>query len=140
MSLFEHEEPPEQTERSGTRQAIRVGPLESNFKHEDYLQAVSKVRHYIREGDIYQVNLSQRYRFPLEGDPFLLWESLYDMNPAPFYAYINAGDHQVLSTSMERFLLRRESTIETRPIKGTRPRRLRTVRRLTSSAPSPAAT
>ena len=80
------------------------------------------MRHYIREGDIYQVNISQRYRFPLEGDAFLLWESLYEMNPAPFYAYINAGDHQVLSTSMERFLLRRKSTIETRPIKGTRKR------------------
>jgi para-aminobenzoate synthetase component 1 len=101
---------------------IQVGALQSNFSHEAYLHAVRKARHYIREGDIYQVNLSQRYQFELAGDTFQLWKSLFNMNPAPFYAYIQAGDHQVLSTSMERFLYRRGSYIETRPIKGTRKR------------------
>jgi para-aminobenzoate synthetase component I len=101
---------------------IKVGPLASNFTHDDYLAAVGRVRHYIREGDVYQVNLSQRFQFSFEGRPFALWEHLYALNPAPFYAYIQAEDHQVLSTSMERFLLRRGSTIETRPIKGTRKR------------------
>ena len=102
--------------------AFRTGPLESNFSHDAYLSAVDRIREYIRNGDVYQVNLSQRFKCPFEGDPFQLWESLYGLNPAPFYAFINAGDHQVLSTSMERFLLRRGSAIETRPIKGTRPR------------------
>jgi len=108
-------------ETDGVR-SLRVGNLRSNFTHEEYLDAVGKVRHYIREGDVYQVNLSQRYSFSLDGNPFQLWKSLYDINPASFYAFINAGDHQVLSTSMERFLLRRGRTIETRPIKGTRKR------------------
>jgi para-aminobenzoate synthetase component 1 len=101
---------------------IKAGPLASNFTHDDYLEAVRRVRHYIREGDVYQVNLSQRFRFNFEGQPFALWEHLYALNPAPFYAFIQAGDHQILSTSMERFLLRQGSMIETRPIKGTRKR------------------
>jgi para-aminobenzoate synthetase component 1 len=66
--------------------------------------------------------MSQRFHFPLEGDPYVLWEGLFGMNPAPFYAYLHAGDHRILSTSMERFLVRRGEEIETRPIKGTRPR------------------
>ena len=96
--------------------------MQSNFTHERYLEAVRRVRRYIRDGDVYQVNLSQRFRFPLQGSPFQLWQHLFALNPAPFYAFIQAGDHQVLSTSMERFLYRRGSYLETRPIKGTRPR------------------
>ncbi|HBD09345.1 MAG TPA: aminodeoxychorismate synthase component I [Syntrophobacteraceae bacterium] len=102
--------------------ALRLGPLTSNFSHDAYIEAVKRVRRYIRAGDVYQVNLSQRFRFPFEGSPFTLWEHLYALNPAPFYAFIQAGDHQILSTSMERFLLRQGATIETRPIKGTRKR------------------
>jgi para-aminobenzoate synthetase component I len=99
-----------------------VGPLRSNFKHLEYIDAVRRVRRYIRQGDVYQVNLSQRYQFPLQGDSFQLWRSLFELNPAPFYAFIQAGGHQVLSTSMERFLFRRGRYMETRPIKGTRKR------------------
>jgi para-aminobenzoate synthetase component 1 len=101
---------------------LRVGPLSSGFSHEGYLRALARVRAYIRAGDVYQVNLSQRFSFDLEGEPFALWERLLAVNPAPFYAYVNAGDHQALSTSMERFLYRRGAYLETRPIKGTRPR------------------
>jgi para-aminobenzoate synthetase component 1 len=104
------------------RNRFEVGPLQSNFSESDYLAAVSRVRDYIRRGDVYQVNLSQRFQFPLKGDPFMLWKSLFEINPAPFYAYINAGDHHILSTSMERFLFRKDGFIETRPIKGTRGR------------------
>ena len=101
---------------------LRVGSLQSNFSHEQYLHSIRRVRRYIRDGDVYQVNLSQRFRFPFQGNPLRLWERLYALNPSPFYAFIQAGDHQVLSTSMERFLYRRGSYLETRPIKGTRPR------------------
>ena len=103
-------------------EAFKIGELESNFRHDDYLSAIGKIRRYIREGDVYQVNLSQRFRFSFEGNAFRLWKALFSMNPAPFYAYIHAGDHRVLSTSMERFLYRRGDIIETRPIKGTRKR------------------
>ncbi len=102
--------------------SYHVGPLQSNFSREAYLEAVARIREYIRQGDVYQVNLSQRFSFPLTGDPFSLFQRLFALNPAPFYAYLNCRDFQILSTSMERFLFRREDYLETRPIKGTRPR------------------
>jgi para-aminobenzoate synthetase component 1 len=102
--------------------AILAGALQSNFTHEGYLRAIKRIREYIRQGDVYQVNLSQRFQFPFQGNPFRFWEHLFSLNPAPFYAYVNGGDHCVLSTSMERFLFRRGTYIETRPIKGTRKR------------------
>ncbi|ACL02932.1 Chorismate binding-like protein [Desulfatibacillum aliphaticivorans] len=101
---------------------LKTGVPVSNFDPKDYMLAVEKVIAYIREGDIYQANLSQRFQFAFEGNPFALWERLFARNPAPFYAFIHAGDHQVVCTSMERFLYRKGSYIETRPIKGTRPR------------------
>ena len=100
----------------------QVGELSSTFSREHYLEAVRRAREYIRQGDIYQVNLSQRFSFPFQGDLYRLFLQLFQRNPAPFYAYLNCGDFQILSTSMERFLLRQGDYLETRPIKGTRPR------------------
>ncbi|MHB8068580.1 MAG: aminodeoxychorismate synthase component I [Desulfobaccales bacterium] len=100
----------------------QVGPLQSNFTRAAYLQGVSRVRDYIRQGDVYQVNLSQRFSFPFQGEAYRLFLRLFALNPAPFYAYLNCQDFVILSTSMERFLFRREDYLETRPIKGTRPR------------------
>jgi para-aminobenzoate synthetase component I len=100
----------------------QVGELGSTFSREGYLAAVGQAREYIRQGDIYQVNLSQRFSFPFQGDLYQLFLQLFQRNPAPFYAFLNCGDFQILSTSMERFLLRQGEYLETRPIKGTRPR------------------
>jgi len=100
----------------------RVGPPKSNFTRDAYLRALARIREYIREGDVYQVNLAQRFSFPLSGEPYHLFQRLFRLNPAPFYAYLHCEDFQVISTSMERFLLRRGDYLETRPIKGTRPR------------------
>jgi len=99
-----------------------VGPLTSNFTREAYLQSVSRIREYIRQGDVYQVNLSQRFSFPFQGEAYRLFLRLFALNPAPFYAYLNCRDLVILSTSMERFLYRQGDYLETRPIKGTRPR------------------
>ena len=100
--------------------------LQRSFSRAAYEEAVARVRQHIYDGDVYQVNLSQRFVFPLHEAAHSLWQRLYAANPAPFYAYVDGGDHQVLSTSMER-LLRIDADeegerIETRPIKGTRPR------------------
>ena len=100
----------------------RIGQPQSNLTRPDYLAALTRIREYIRNGDVYQVNLTQRFSFPLSGEPYYLFQRLFQVNPAPFYAYLNCGDFQVLSTSMERFLYRRGDYLETRPIKGTRPR------------------
>lgn len=94
----------------------------SNLSRTNYMDAIRKIREYIASGDVYQVNMSQRFQTDFAGVPFSLFRTLYNQNPAPFFAYVNAGDHQVVSTSPERFVRRSGAQIETRPIKGTRPR------------------
>ena len=96
--------------------------LQSNFDQAGYEAAVGQIRDYIAAGDAYQVNLSQRFETSFEGSPFGFFRTLYEANPAPFFAFINAGDHTVISTSPERFIKLAERRVETRPIKGTRPR------------------
>jgi para-aminobenzoate synthetase component I len=99
-----------------------AGKCASVFSRAEYLSAVGAIRRYIVEGDVYQVNMSQRFQAPFAGDPFDCFATMYAANPAPFFAYINAGDHQIVSTSPERFIELRNGSVETRPIKGTRPR------------------
>jgi para-aminobenzoate synthetase component 1 len=99
--------------------------LRSTFTHRGYLNAVAKVREYIVAGDIFQANLSQRFQAPLREQPFDLYRRLRRRNPAPFAAYLAFDDVTVLSASPERFLrLDPDGQVETRPIKGTRPRGL----------------
>jgi len=86
---------------------------------------VARVREDIVAGDIFQANLSQRLQAPLHEAPFDLYRRLRRRNPAPFAAYFDCGDLTVLSASPERFLrLDEHGSVETRPIKGTRPRGL----------------
>ena len=94
----------------------------SNFTRTDYIDAIKKIKAYITSGHVYQVNLSQRFETDFKGDAFDLFQRLYNSNPAPFFSYINAREHQIVSTSPERFLLQTGKKVETRPIKGTRPR------------------
>jgi len=94
----------------------------SNFTRSDYMRSVEKIKAYISAGHVYQVNLSQRFEMACTGDPYELFCNLFKRNPAPFYAFVNAGDHQIVSTSPERFLKQNGTQVETRPIKGTRPR------------------
>ncbi|MEJ2041449.1 MAG: chorismate-binding protein, partial [Desulfosarcinaceae bacterium] len=82
------------------------GQPSSNFSRPEYERTVGQVIDYIAAGDVYQVNLSQKFATPFSGDGFALFRHLFHNNPAPFFAYINAGDHQIVSTSPERFLLR----------------------------------
>lgn len=99
-----------------------TGQCASVFSRAEYCSAVEAIRRYIVEGDVYQVNMSQRFQAPFAADPFDCFAKMYAANPAPFFAYINAGDHQIVSTSPERFIELRNGGVETRPIKGTRPR------------------
>ena len=96
--------------------------LKSNFTRSEYVRAVQKVRDYIIAGDIFQVNLSQRFQTPVTIPPYELFLRLRDINPAPFAAYLNFEDLIVISASPERFLRVQGNEVETRPIKGTRPR------------------
>jgi para-aminobenzoate synthetase component 1 len=100
-----------------------VPGLRSNFTREGYLDAVARVIEYIRAGDIFQANLSQRLEGSLLDTPLALYERLRRRNPAPFAALLDFGDVVVASSSPERFLrVQPDGRVETRPIKGTRPR------------------
>ncbi len=109
----------------GVDGAEAVG-LRSTFTHRGYLDAVARVREYIVAGDIFQANLSQRLQAPLGEPPLELYTRLRRRNPAAFAAYLDFDDLHVLSASPERFLRLDENGrhVETRPIKGTRPRGL----------------
>ncbi len=99
--------------------------IKSNYTNrESYEDAVQQVIDYIYAGDIFQANLSQRFeaQLPIQDSPFKLYRRLRTINPAPFAAYLNFENVVIASASPERFLLLRDNWIETRPIKGTRPR------------------
>ena len=97
-------------------------PVRSNFTHDEYIVALRRVKEYIAAGDIYQANLTQRLTAPLETTAWDLYRRLTHTNPAPFAAFFETPDCVVISCSPERFLQVRSGEVETRPIKGTRPR------------------
>jgi para-aminobenzoate synthetase component 1 len=96
--------------------------LTSNFSRPDYLRAVRRVVDYIVAGDVFQVNLGQRLLHPARDGSPALYLRLRQRNPAPFAGYFDLGQFQVVSASPERFVQVRGDQVETRPIKGTRPR------------------
>jgi para-aminobenzoate synthetase component 1 len=101
---------------------IAITGLKSNFTRESYCGAVEKILDYIARGDIFQANLSQAFQFSFNVEPWRLFERLRSVSPAPFSAFMNLGERSVVSSSPERFLRLTRGTVETRPIKGTRPR------------------
>jgi para-aminobenzoate synthetase component 1 len=96
--------------------------ISSNVTREDYYKAIDRAKELIARGDIYQVNLSQRLECDFEGDAFELYMRLRKINPAPFAAYLDFDKFKIVSASPERFAKIDGRHIETRPIKGTRPR------------------
>ncbi|HKK00237.1 MAG TPA: aminodeoxychorismate synthase component I [Desulfotignum sp.] len=102
-----------------TRFCIDARGLVSGFEKSEYLAAVKKIIQYLKAGDIYQANLSQRFETGFSGNAYALFLALFQRNPAPFFSYVQAGDHQIVSTSPERFVRQRGNQVETRPIKGT---------------------
>jgi para-aminobenzoate synthetase component I len=101
--------------------------VESNFSQSQYQQAFNKIKAYIEAGDCYQVNLAQRFSAKVSGDSWQAYKKLREISPAPFMAYMQlplneTEQFQVLSNSPERFIEISGNHVETRPIKGTRPR------------------
>jgi len=94
----------------------------SNLSYDHYIDAVKKILEYISAGDIYQVNLSQRFAIDFAGNPWDFYHKFRTLSPAPFGAYLVTDEHTIMSNSPERYLLIKGDYIETRPIKGTRPR------------------
>ena len=102
-------------------------PVRSSFSRGEYLQAVQRCIEYIKAGDVFQVNLSQRFTSGLNSQPAEIWSRLSSQAPAAYSAFLDYGDHAIVSNSPELFLrveqppgTNRRQVI-TRPIKGTRP-------------------
>ena len=101
---------------------VKPTKLVSNFTKKGFEDSVEKVRQYIKSGDIYQANLTQRFSGKTTLSSYELYRDLRRFSPAPFGAYLNFDDFNILSNSPERFIKCVDKKLETRPIKGTRPR------------------
>ncbi len=98
-------------------------PMRGDLAPEDYRQAFERVQQYIQAGDCYQINLTQRFRAPCQGDPWSAYQALRAACPTPFSGFQVLDDGSaLLSLSPERFIRVSQGQVETRPIKGTRPR------------------
>ena len=97
--------------------------ITSNMDENTYATAFKKIKQYLKEGDCYQVNLAQRFVANCTGAPWTAYLKLRALNTAPFSCYLNLPNVQVLSSSPERFLKVTQRLVQTKPIKGTRPRK-----------------
>ena len=98
------------------------GKITSNFTPDSYAVAFARVQDYLQAGDCYQINLAQRFSAKAQGDAFGAYLKLRGLSPAPYAAFLNLPQAQILCSSPERFISVRNGKVETRPIKGTRPR------------------
>jgi aminodeoxychorismate synthase component I len=94
----------------------------SNMNKTDFVHMVERAREYIAKGDVYQINLSQRFEIPFRCQPEAFLAKLYRVQPVPFACCLNFGEFQLLSGSMELFLRKKGRRLVTGPIKGTRKR------------------
>lgn len=93
----------------------------SNFSNEQYLEAVARSIEYVKAGDIFQVNLSQRLLAPFDESPVELFKRSCQTNESTFAAYFDLGESQIVSASPERLVNIHDGVVEARPIKGTFP-------------------
>ncbi|RRA91461.1 aminodeoxychorismate synthase, component I [Aeromonas veronii] len=98
------------------------GSWQSNMSRAEYGEKFAHIQEYLAAGDCYQINLTQRFSAPYQGDEWQAYCVLATANKAPFSAFIRLPESALLSLSPERFLLLDGRHIETKPIKGTRPR------------------
>ena len=106
----------------GSPQATGSDAFRANQTRPEFEARVARAQEYIAAGDIYQVNIAQKFNTPFAGNPYRLFEHLLARSPAPGGAFLDFGDTRVLSASPELFLRIRGRHVTTRPIKGTRPR------------------
>jgi para-aminobenzoate synthetase component I len=113
-------EQPAITEKSaeGTVSVERSVAMSEN----DFISAVGKIQHYIREGDVFQVNLSVRQSQKLAASPYAIYKKLRELNPSPYMSYVHTPDFQIASGSPELLVKKKGTEVSTRPIAGTRSR------------------
>ena len=107
------------TQKSGPYSSYNHNHVCSNMTKYEYIDMVNKGKSFIEQGDIYQVNLSQRFVTKFKLDPFEYFLKFYSIQPVPFGCYLDFGDYQLISGSMELFLRKSGNKLVTNPIKGT---------------------
>ena len=108
--------------RRGELDNIDFSQIRCNMDRDYYFKAIEKIKRYIYDGDVYQINFSQRFECDYSARPIGLfhWQNHY--NPSPYSAYIDGGGFHIVSASPEMFITIADGVISTKPIKGTRPR------------------
>ncbi|WP_181297496.1 aminodeoxychorismate synthase component I [Pseudomonas sp. Q2-TVG4-2] len=117
VELFQSDYRPEHTSFS------LESPFTPDLQRSEYQSAVEHIQRYIQAGDCYQVNFAQRFRAPCTGDPWQAYRALRAACPTPYSGFMTIKGGAIVSLSPERFLRLSNGTVDTRPIKGTRPRR-----------------
>jgi len=118
MALFEAPTSP-----AGDSTAFTLlGPFSADLQMNDYRQAIERIQQYIQAGDCYQVNFAQRFRADYQGDAWAAYRALRAACPTPYSGFVALEHGAIASLSPERFLRLSQGEVETRPIKGTRPR------------------
>ncbi len=107
---------------SGAMPGGTLRPADSTLRREEYERAVERVKEYVRAGDVFQVNISQRFEVPFEGDPISLYRALRRRNPSPFGGMVSFPGFVAVSSSPERLVSLHGRRASTRPIAGTYPR------------------
>lgn len=108
---------------SRTSAGFHLKHFRPDIKKKNFKKIVQRAKTYIRDGDIYQANLSQRFQFDFQGSSLKLYEALREINPSPFACFLKIRDFEIISSSPERLVQKRGRHCETLPIAGTRPRR-----------------
>ncbi|CAG9001503.1 MAG: Aminodeoxychorismate synthase component 1 [Candidatus Celerinatantimonas neptuna] len=99
-----------------------VSQWKTNLNFENYQQCFNQIHAFLKSGDCYQINLTQQFSSSFQGDPRSAYLQLLQANGTPYSAYLKFPQSTVISISPERFIALKEQQIETKPIKGTRPR------------------
>jgi para-aminobenzoate synthetase/4-amino-4-deoxychorismate lyase len=107
---------------NGALERSTISDLQLSWTRDEYTDVFAKVQDYIAAGDVYQINLTLKYRFAFSGDPVALYSALRRKQRVEYGALIGAGDFQVLSLSPELFFRREGKHLTSRPMKGTAPR------------------
>jgi para-aminobenzoate synthetase/4-amino-4-deoxychorismate lyase len=102
-----------------TSESFRIENLRLNISRAEYLRAIAKIKTYLKEGDTYQVNFTQKYKFSLAGNPLGLYRFLQEKQPVAYSALISDGQRYLLSLSPELFFQKNALNIKSKPMKGT---------------------
>jgi para-aminobenzoate synthetase component 1 len=108
--------------RPANLENIDFSQIRCNMDRNHYFEAIEKIKRYIYDGDVYQINFSQRFECDYDAPPIELFHWQNHFNPSPYAAYIDAGGFHIVSASPEMFITITDGVISTKPIKGTRPR------------------